>query len=945
MDYKPTPAPNVAAHPRRPPAHLSLSLKHNSPAPNHPDQSSLTVVGTEATEDAPSFSPLEKQITEESNNSGESSGGMNVEKWFDRSNKRPSATGNDMLKDNNEPPYFLQHSSNDTSDSSDLRIHRTKTRGYPTFYRDPSGNDSNSDDFRGVIDDLTIENKRLRERLRKYESPSAAHLNNERLFEIKVHGLSSRKRRELEELLRSFSATIDTSSGDISIRNASNNRQKSHPLLSKGSKNNSVSSTSNSRPTDSAYASMATSGPSSGATGVEGAQSGQMQDAKHEKMQDFLRDIPEGLRVSNSRHMTNTQKKKLVVRRLEQLFTGKSSAMVGENSHTLQQQEVSKSASKFGHSGDRNQQPEGVREAHIGLYDMELDRQRPEIMRNNSHVGSAVPDPSNSSPDSLAGSPSPEQRPTRPLDLDPDRAQVAAENANYIRHLGISAPQLLREESADAAADADGWIYLNLLINMAQLHIINVTPDFIRSAVAEFSKKLQISPDLKKLRWRGGTTGTQLSSDSGTSSVHQRSPDNSDISDDAARKRRKTHGSQFTPLNGYERLSESRSAPGPFHYKPLFRRESSNDTSFDDSSSPDLLYSQSRLRRTMALQRDRMFGGSPRDDGPMVFYTGAKFFSDLSGDSGSIAVPAHVSGVDKDGYSIHTRNALGCPPQRMGLRERTPSGSLLPFRPFKDYSKGVDLFETPESRPSTPELLSGDADFDFVTDMNSESQAATPPLCDLDAQGIGGTYPADHFVYKVHTRWTKVSNSEKPKISPFSTPSKPKKFLHIIPKSSLDIFQGTDSQHVDRLSERMALLKAGDPLATSSLPYDLIRTEQISEELIHLEPSALPEPCYFPEESSTEDEFGSSLSSGISHLRNEAVERSPNIPSDNDVQVSSSGAQENGMDIDDDNSSIDMLAYARKCDPIAIAAREEDFDREASDRMVELGSTASIAGG
>ncbi|PQE32394.1 frequency clock protein [Rutstroemia sp. NJR-2017a WRK4] len=948
MEFEPTAERAVAAHPRRPPAHLSVSLKHNNtPAVNHPAQSSLTAVDTEATENASPFQPLEKRITEESNNSGGSSGGMNVEKWFDQSNKRPSATGNDMLKDiydSDEPPYFLQQSSNDTSDSGDQRIHRSKTHSYHPFYKASSANDS-SDDFRGVIDDLTIENRRLKERLRKYESPSAAHLNKERLFEIKVHGLSSRKRRELEEILRSFSATID-SSEDLSSPSASNSRQKPNPLPRKVSKNDSVSSTSNSRPTDSAYASMTTSGPSSGATGAESGQSGQsgqMQDAKDEKMQDFLRDIPEGLRVGNSRHMTNTQKKKLVVQRLEQLFTGKTGSMVGENSQTLQQQEVSNSASKLGHtSEDRKRQPEGVREAHIGSYDMELDRQRPELMRNNSHVGSGVRDPLNSSPDSLAGSPSPEQRPTRPLDLDPDRAQVAAENADYIRHLGISAPQLLREESADATADADGWIYLNLLINMAQLHIINVTPDFIRSAVTEFSKKLQISPDLNKLRWRGGTTGTHLSSDSGTSSVHQRSPDNSDISDDAVRKRRKTNGGKFAPVNGFERSSASRSAPGPFHYKPLFRRESSNETSFDDSSSPELLYSQSRLRRAMGLKRDRMCGGSPRDDGPMVFYTGAKFFSDLSGDSGSIAVPAHVSGVDKDGYSVHTRNALGCVPRRMGLRERTPSGSLLPFRPFKDYSKGVDLFETPASRPATPDLLSGDTDFDFTTGMNSEAREASPPLCDLDAQGIGGTYPSDHFVYKVRTQWTKVSNSDKPKISPFSTPANPKKFLHTIPKSSLDIFQDGDSkQHVDRLAERMSLLKAGDPMATMSLPHGLIRTENISEELVHLEPSKLPEPCYFLEGSSTEDDLDSSRSSGILHLRNEVVDMSPNATSDNDVQVSSGGPYENGMDIDDDNSSIDMLAYARQCDPITIAAREEDFDREASDRLVELGSTYS----
>ncbi len=36
---------------------------------------------------------------------------------------------------------------------------------------------------------------------------------------------------------------------------------------------------------------------------------------------------------------------------------------------------------------------------------------------------------------------SPDQRPTRPLDLDIHRAQVASDNIDYIRHLGLSSPE------------------------------------------------------------------------------------------------------------------------------------------------------------------------------------------------------------------------------------------------------------------------------------------------------------------------------------------------------------------------------------------------------------------------------------------------------------------------------------------------------------------------
>src|SRR5690349_15516782 len=82
--------------------------------------------------------------------------------------------------------------------------------------------------------------------------------------------------------------------------------------------------------------------------------------------------------------------------------------------------------------------------------------------------------------------------------------------------------------------DADGWVYLNLLCNLAQLHIINVTPAFIRAAVSEKSTKFQLSPDGQKIRWRGGTHGTRFSSDSGNNSSKERSSDGDDSSAQSA---------------------------------------------------------------------------------------------------------------------------------------------------------------------------------------------------------------------------------------------------------------------------------------------------------------------------------------------------------------------------------------------------------------------------
>jgi RNA:NAD 2'-phosphotransferase (TPT1/KptA family) len=88
----------------------------------------------------------------------------------------------------------------------------------------------------------------------------------------------------------------------------------------------------------------------------------------------------------------------------------------------------------------------------------------------------------------------------------------------YFRHLGLVPPELILTTSArpndDVRPDAEGWVYLNLLCNMVQLQTANVTPDFICKAVLGMSARFQLSPDGRKIRWHGGTDGTELNSDS-----------------------------------------------------------------------------------------------------------------------------------------------------------------------------------------------------------------------------------------------------------------------------------------------------------------------------------------------------------------------------------------------------------------------------------------------
>jgi hypothetical protein len=870
-----------------------------------------------------------------------------------------------------EPPYFLPQNSSSTS-NNDVGISRMPDRQFIPGMRQSNTHGSSADDFRSVIDDLTIENKKLRDRLRRYERLQAPQLEKDKMFELKIYGLPSRKRRELEDVLREFASSIDGSQDEdtkLSLREqrlayASLNPHRS--TSSSNPKHTPSSSTSNSRPVDSAYASMSTSGPTSTSTlnritGPEKVTGVQPRAAKEHKIHSFLHNIPESVLPQHSPVMTERQKKKHVVQRLEQLFTGRRGAMAGANSQPLQQQEVSKSAAKADLAAREGPlEEEGSREAHILSMDVDVDNRKPsKLLGGASDATSSSRSVSDSSDEQSPERSIPKQRPTRPMDLDPDRAQIPSENVEYIRHLGLSTPQLITENSADVAADAEGWIYLNLLINMAQLHIINVTPEFVRSALSDVSEKFQISRDGKKVRWRGGSEGTHLSSDSGESSVRNRFLQDSDP-EDGSRKRRKVAVGRFASapveVDNSPGREEQSALSNMFHYKPLFHHHNSSSggmMSTDESDSPsgsgtelDSIsrkqskgaYAWSGVSQSIGSKRRR------RDDGPIVFYNGARFCIDLSGDRGNIITPVHVFGISKDGYSNQAEAALGSTNKSAPAFTRTTSGSLLPYRPFKDYSKGSDPFQTEDNRPKTPELFNDmSEDEQFVYDLPKES-APYVQLQDFEASGLGGIQPTDHFTVQVQTRRRHSFGAEGTKLSRFSrfsSPIKsPRKFLHSIPKNSIALFRdkSPDASIADRLA---AWSGFSSPPRATSVSHDKlpVKTEILSTKLVPLEPSQLPPPFGWDAamESSDEESDMSSSSAGISHLRRDRtfLHRSHGSFShrheDPDLADNSSEVSEIETD-----SDIDMLAHARRFDPLVVAEQERAFAMEVDDGREQM---------
>lgn len=684
-----------------------------------------------------------------------------------------------------DPPFFQKE-----TDSSIDRDSRDQTYLFgpgarqASHLRPPVTQSSSADDYRSVIDDLTVENKRLKEELKRYRQFGPDMMRKEKLFEIKVHGLPKRKKRELEATLRDFAASLEGSSESPSHRKKSGRHAKN--LYSSGgslSKQPS-SSSSRSRPVDSAYASMSagqsSNAPHSTKVSLNRPFTGtQMRKSTEQKVEDYLRDTPNGL---FPRHiiMTEKEKKKMVVRRLEQLFTGKLYGKTLVQNPSAVSSEA-KNASDMVLAMAPPQSSEATREAYIQRNDPSRKKTR---SRDNMSTSNSGGDPAETGGTGLGGgdgstsvrqtqtNPSPpcaqlpEQRPTRPKDLDPDRVQVPSENMDYIRHLGLMAPEFIPNKKSsheNVSPDADGWVYLNLLCNLAQLHIFNVTPNFIRSAVSEKSTKFQLSPDGRRIRWRGGTDGTKFSSESsGDNSQKSLSTDDTDGSSGSGqRKRLKTQAATGAVSAGF---SSKKSKFGPlestssdsFHYKPMFVRQSSSmETSLEGTGSHSSDGALEESNNNGNSKWDYSGSGSShlkrrRHDGAIVYYSGAPFCIDLSGDPGDVSPTTYMTSAGQENAEVEGQSRM--------VVQRTHSGSSLPIRPLSNNQAmisnmlGFDLENIPdltEDQKHSP----NDECMEFPWCDNPD-EVQLHPFEPLEACGLGGVLPEDHFLVIVTTRRT-----------------------------------------------------------------------------------------------------------------------------------------------------------------------------------------------
>ncbi len=622
--------------------------------------------------------------------------------------------------------------------------------------------ETENDELRGVINDLTVENKKLKNAIRSRHIRSNVAINiPDRIFEVKMHGLPVAKKRELEEILRSFATGLGGSSSQLSSPGPRAKAASSVGYLSKIPQKRQPYPA----PADSGYASLSNSGIRSTSQGASGSGTRERvpmsKDKKDTDIKKFLHDIPDSLHPTQIVSTSDSAKMQLIVQKLEDLFTGKRAAP-GDHNLPRQQQQISRSAAKADRREDRRlnrtSRTEGTREAYILSSDSNV---YPEVLEVRQAVNQSASDlllPELAALPNIEQPACPDQRPTRPIDLDIHRAQVASDNIEYIRHLGPASPHF--EDAVHSKGQP--WMYLNLVVSMAQLHTLNVTPAFVREAVRQLSTQFALSKDGQKIRWIGDDDVAHLKS------THQVNPesalqcDSEDTGDAGGpRSGRSTactlkHLSSsisdarhfgasssnnpglmnFTTASSYPANAQTSGtqskATSTFDYKPVvFKGKGTlletQESYLDSSSSYEGLSPESGGSVRFLSQSSRK---SQEDfyDGCVTFFNNSPFFTDLSGDKAPTAAAPHSH------QSV--RVALGSVEE-----ERPPVDDTL-----RDVAACYFLTPRPTERTS---WLRDVSQIDMsLSPVRSSGEDETLPM-ELDASGIGGVRPEDNFALDV----------------------------------------------------------------------------------------------------------------------------------------------------------------------------------------------------
>uniref|UniRef100_A0A0B7KJH3 Frequency clock protein n=1 Tax=Bionectria ochroleuca TaxID=29856 RepID=A0A0B7KJH3_BIOOC len=362
-----------------------------------------------------------------------------------------------------------------------------------------------------------------------------------------------------------------------------------------------------------------------------------------------------------------------------------------------------------------------------------------------------------------------------------------------------------------------------------------------------------LSSDECKTRWRGGPEGTKSSSES-SSRDGQQSP-TADENDSSNKRRRKKSSRRVCDElhSGSSSLDTHKFDPQlddpseSFHYMalPVKQDSSGGHTSLDGASPSSVSVKGCNLGQWgggLSGSEESSRKTQPHE-GAIIYYSGAPFCIDLS---------REPSGVPTTHTLSSSRNATGSQqlPDSTRSPRRTTSESFINYRPL--IGQGQVLRQqssaTEDDINESPVLINDDSEqiSDIELDLTWTDNQQCVEHRVLEACGLGGVFPEDHFVVSVTTK-------------------RPKQ----------DIHQLTYKAQLRRLNENRE--GAIHRLATMPRPLDLsvlntkpskelmLKVEYLSGRIKNLAPVSLPPAVLFPPLSTdnSTSSVGDEISSGI----------------------------------------------------------------------------------
>ena len=699
-----------------------------------------------------------------------------------------------LRKFTDEPPFHLQRPLSDEGSTQAFLEESVSSRFGGNSQPQPlshsllsrlelSENDPNT--FRDIIDDLTVQNKSLKRQLKRYEKIQSIGKEHDGLFEVRIHSLPPDKKHELEVILQNFTATIHSSQHTLGSMLPTGRRQSLHQISNTGSKLSSPSAPSG-QALDSANASVSATGV---AVPTISNSSTRPDDVLHKQTRDAtFRGTFSTPQPPNDAMIPDRKKQEFIVQKLEQLFD-----------NDLRDFEVLNEADK----SSKNVQYRPLVAPNTPVVTKASARPLDEsvsIRRENTHSAAG----------GLLG-----QR-LQPGNFFSERNEAiqyqqrhSPDEVPHLQH--HRGPSPIAEPGPQATLEC---VYLNLLANMAQLHTLNVTPEFVRKAIHDSSSKLVLSDDGCKVRRRGYSRESGPSPDESCNSAATPLPFSAipssvkKVEQDrrsplTTRKDSRVHENSTSYLEntgspGRYQSSMLKNAPvSSLHYKPMFaprKRRSSQSHDTKDDRSVDSDTTSSCMASGFAQTK------TDNQSGPMIFLDRDPFFLDLSRDLPDCDRP------DRAPYGRLVEEPLGGHDGTTEIYRESErrSSSVLPEATGEALHNGSSVHE---SIPF-PSLTIYDDDRP-VPPSNSTTKAGHK---ELEASGLGGIQLDDNFAIEVKT--------EQP------TSSQP-----LLPYKD-----GRPSQTTSRLPNRVIS-------STHHVPAAHHR-QLISATTTHLPPSPLPPPSY-----------------------------------------------------------------------------------------------------